>query len=306
MHANIQLPPELVDIIITEFWYSEHPSSDRIAFMTACPLINSVWRDVYARITSRDVYVPKVAYLLYLSSIILWNDSPIYGCFPSNSTRTITCYVDLTHSGDDAAKDPYSVFCSLPNYLGFRLCFPNIEQINLEMKFRIGWYCSSLSPSHQLELFRTRVSIELNHATSQLSVLPAEWSVAVHCPPDVKDVYLIKIAQIYRRSILTGVTMDMVQCCYTLSGGIRAAIKRSTYHHGAHHFHKRFGIQEKRGDVRDININLGTQRHWRWSWNFKNILSEIYGILYFISTVCSHDAIERHSWEHVLARAAMA
>ncbi|KAG7439792.1 uncharacterized protein BT62DRAFT_1013417 [Guyanagaster necrorhizus] len=125
--SDIQLPSELVDIIITEFWYSEHPSSGRITFMKACPFINSIWRDVYARITSRDIYVPTAAYLLYLSSIIPRDDSPIYGRLPSDSTRTITCYVDLTNSTDDAAKDPYSVFCSLPNYLGFRRCFSSIE-----------------------------------------------------------------------------------------------------------------------------------------------------------------------------------
>ncbi len=119
----MELPPELVDIIIAEFWYSELPSKDRITFMTGCPLINTIWRDVYARITSRDIYVPTVAYMLYLASIIRWkhwNNSAVYRLFSPDSTRSITCYVDLTNSKDDAAKDPYSAFCNLPNYLGFR------------------------------------------------------------------------------------------------------------------------------------------------------------------------------------------
>ncbi|KAK0199970.1 hypothetical protein DFS33DRAFT_1366057 [Desarmillaria ectypa] len=295
---DIQFPPELVDIIITEFWYSEHPSNDRITFMTACPLINSVWRDVYARITSRDIYVPTVAYLLYVSDIIRWcNESAIYGCFSSDSTRTITCYVDLTNSTSDAAKDPYSVFCSFPNYFGFRRCFPNIEQINLEMKFRIKWYWSS-SYSHRL--FRTQVSIKFNHATLKLSVIPVEWSVAVHCPPDVEEV--CSITQACRRSILTGVTMDMVQSCHTLLGGVSPAIEGSTYHHGARHFHNQFCIEEKRGDVRFINFYLGKATNRPWDWKFKNILSDLYGILNFVHAVSSYAVIERHSWDHVLAQ----
>ncbi|KAK0450324.1 uncharacterized protein EV420DRAFT_1562957 [Desarmillaria tabescens] len=253
---DIQLPPELVDIIITEFWYSEHSSSDRITFMTACPLINSVWRDVYARITSRDIYIPKVAYLLYLSSIICYDsDSPIYGHLPCDSPHTITCYVDLTHSTDDAAKDPYSVLCSLPNYLGFRRSFPNIERINLEMKFCHGWYQGW---SHSRQLFRTRVSIQLNEATSQLSALPVEWSIAVYCPPDVKhDEYMPLSTQSFQRHILEGIAIDMVQCCHSLVGGVGPAMKGSTYHHGAQHFHNQICIEEKRGDVRSINFELG-------------------------------------------------
>ncbi|PBL03855.1 hypothetical protein ARMGADRAFT_36546 [Armillaria gallica] len=299
----MELPPELVDIIIAEFWYSELPSQDRITFMTTCPLINTTWRDVYARITSRDIYVPTVAYLLYLASIIcckLWpNNSAVYGDLSPDSTRTITCYVDLTNSSDDAAKDPYSAFCNMPNYLGFRLCFPNIEHINLEMKFRIEWYCNS---SFSRQLFRTRVSIKLGQATSELSVLPVDWNIAIHCPPDVDKVCPIT-AEIFRRPILEGITMDMVQRCHTIS--ISPAEDGSTYHHGTHHFHNQFCIEEKRGDVRSINLHIGCASHHRArSWKLKDILSEIYGAAKFGYNVASQVEIERRSWDHVLTQAA--
>ncbi|PBK75441.1 hypothetical protein ARMSODRAFT_999885 [Armillaria solidipes] len=297
----MELPPELVDIIIAEFWYSELPSKDRIAFMTACPLINSTWRDVYARITSRDIYVPTVAYLLYLASIIRWkrwNNSAVYGGFSPESTRSITCYVDLTNSKDDAAKDPYSAFCNMPNYLGFRICFPNIEHINLEMKFRIRWYYNS---SISRRLFRTRVSIKLGQATSELSVLPVEWSISIHCPPDVEKVCPIT-AEIFRRLTLEGVTMDMIQHCHTLL--VSPATNESTYHHGAQHFHNQFCIEEKRGDVRSINFHIGraADRGPR-IWKFKHILSEIYAGLKFGRVISSQVVIERRSWDHVLRQA---
>ncbi len=230
--------------------------------MTGCPLINTIWRDVYARITSRDIYVPTVVYLLHLASIVRskpWNNSAVYGDFSPDSARTITCYVDLTNSKDDAAKDPYSAFCNMPNYLGFRRCFPNIEHINLEMKFYIGWYWNE---SSSRQLFRTRVSIKLDQATSGLSVLPVQWSIAVHCPPDVDKVCPIT-ARISRRPILEGVTKDMVQLRHTLL--ISPAINESTYHHRAHHFQNKFCIAEKTGDVRFINYYLGEAVCVPWS-----------------------------------------
>lgn len=103
MSDPAQFPFELVEIIISEFWYSEHPSDDRIAIMTGCPLVCSLWRDTYASITSRDIYVPTVSYLFYLCSIIRSQKSAIYRPFlpeaapspvmsiSSNQTATQAC-----------------------------------------------------------------------------------------------------------------------------------------------------------------------------------------------------------------------
>ncbi len=117
-----QLPFELVEIIISGFWYSEHPTADRITFMTGCPRICSLWRDVYVSITSRDIYVPSVRYLFYLSSIIRSKKSSIYRPFLSKSTRTITCHVDLIESNlnNDPAMFSYIMFCHMANFTGIR------------------------------------------------------------------------------------------------------------------------------------------------------------------------------------------
>ncbi|KAK0478747.1 hypothetical protein IW261DRAFT_1564822 [Armillaria novae-zelandiae] len=185
MHDSCtQLPSELVEIIISEFWHSEHASADRVLFMTACPLISSLWRDVYVNITSRDIYVPTVSYLRYLSSVIRCKRSKIYGHFLPESTLTMTCYVDLTESDRDAAMHPYSVFCSMPNYIGFRKCFPNMKHIYLELRFRInsGLYL------HRGQLTRTRVSIGLDKAAAALSILPVDWCISVSDAPDIDEV----------------------------------------------------------------------------------------------------------------------
>ncbi|KAK0495306.1 hypothetical protein EDD18DRAFT_1106526 [Armillaria luteobubalina] len=177
----MELPPELVDIIIAQFWYSELPPKDRITFMTACPLVNTIWRDVYTRVTSRDIYVPTVASLLYLPSLASWkpwSTSAVYGDFSPDSASTITCYADLTNSKNDAAKDPYST-----------LCFPNLEHINLEIKFLAvnGSLCDQL---FRTRLYKVRTGVRTD--------------IAVHCPPDVGKTPPI-IAY-----ILEGVTTDMI------------------------------------------------------------------------------------------------
>ncbi|KAK0246029.1 hypothetical protein EDD85DRAFT_42511 [Armillaria nabsnona] len=154
---NTQLPFELVEIIISEFWHSEHATDDRIAFMTACPLINSLWR---------DIYVPTVPYLFYLCSIIHSQKSSIYRPFLSKSTRSITCHVNLFKSNSDSAMFPYLVFCHLPNFAGFRKCFPDIQYIHLETKLVPEPYPGPRKLSHRL--IRTRVYIRLDQATTQL------------------------------------------------------------------------------------------------------------------------------------------
>ncbi|PBK71292.1 hypothetical protein ARMSODRAFT_70758 [Armillaria solidipes] len=155
--CNTQLPFELVEIIISEFWYDEHPSDGRIAFMTRCSLVCSLWRDVYASITSRDIYVPIVGYLFYLSSIIRTKKSSIYRPFHPESTRTFTCHIDLFKSFSDSALFSHILFCHMPNYVGFRKCFPNTQNIHLELKLLLG----SHSPRQRKmfnRLIRTRVS----------------------------------------------------------------------------------------------------------------------------------------------------
>ncbi|PBK95433.1 hypothetical protein ARMGADRAFT_1078162 [Armillaria gallica] len=179
------LPPELIHAIISEFWYSEHPSKDRVVFMITCPLINSLWKDVFAHITSRNIFVPTERYLLYLSSIIRNSDSLIYRLHLPHSTRTITCHVDLVEFNRDAAQEPYTILSNLPNYnIGFRKCFPNISQIFLEIRYRIRgrWFRYILS---QQQIVRTRISVALDQATTQLSVLPVDWEITAYNPaPD--------------------------------------------------------------------------------------------------------------------------
>ncbi|SJL05958.1 uncharacterized protein ARMOST_09294 [Armillaria ostoyae] len=274
--SNAQLPFELVEIIISEFWHSEHASDDRIAFMTACPLINSLWKEIYANITSRDIYVPTVPYLFYLCSIIHSQKSSIYRPFLSKSTRSITCHVNLLKSNSDSAMFPYLVFCHLPNFAGFRKCFPDIQYIHLETKLLPEPYCGPRKLSHRL--IRTRVSIKLDQATTQLGDLPIDWCVTVNDPPDIDEVHP-SVFEMSWMTFLCEVICDMTQYSWMLrymfdTSTHFSAVKSSTCSGSARSFHGRTCCEERSKDLWGINHRF--QKAGRTSTSFKTFFSGLY------------------------------
>ncbi|SJK98353.1 uncharacterized protein ARMOST_01618 [Armillaria ostoyae] len=127
------LPPELVEIIVYELWYSEMPSSVRKLFMTTCPRIDRTWKAVYAPIASRDMYITNLAFIDYLCDIAV-RKSIIYQDFIPQLTHTITCFVDLRENTKErAAKKVYRYLIALPNILGFRALFPLVQHISFQL-----------------------------------------------------------------------------------------------------------------------------------------------------------------------------
>ncbi len=251
------LPPELIHAIISELWYSEYPSEDRIVFMITCPLINSLWKDVFAHITSRNIFVPTERYLLYLSSIIRNSDSLIYRLHLPHSTRTITCHVDLVELNRDAAQEPYTILSNLPNYISFRRCFPNITQIFLEIRYRVRgrWFHYILS---QQQIIRTRISIALDQATTQLSVLPVDWEIAAYNPEP--DYIYGRFADPNWEMFLNAATRSMApaalfECVRAIS--LKDMLSRSTYQNRIRRFSGHGIYTETMGDARGVNCRFG-------------------------------------------------
>ncbi len=249
---STQLPPELVDIIISEFWYSEPPSKDRIAFMRACPLINNLWKDVFARIASRDIYLPTEPYLVYLSTIIRTDKSVIYRHFLPGSTRTMNCCVGLTESTSDSAMEPYAVLCSLPHHSGFRRCFPNLHQINLKINYCIQHGLSTFALSNH-QLVRTRVSIHLDKASTQLSVIPVDWDIIVE-HPDAEYVDNDHYWSMFVREAIWAMAPGVLCCIWRPS--FPDIISNSTYKDDLMCFYGHILLSERRGDVQDINYHF--------------------------------------------------
>ncbi|KAK0457745.1 uncharacterized protein EV420DRAFT_1748482 [Desarmillaria tabescens] len=143
------LPPELVDIIVHEIWYSDMPSYIRKSFMTTCPRINRMWKAVYAPIASRDMYITNLAFLDYLCAIAHRQKSIIYHNFIPQLTRTITCFIDLREDErETAVKKVYRYLFGLPNIRGFDALFPHIPYIS----FQLTWI--GIGPDSRLQFLR--------------------------------------------------------------------------------------------------------------------------------------------------------
>ncbi|KAK0456275.1 hypothetical protein EV421DRAFT_43649 [Armillaria borealis] len=186
--------------------------------------------------------------------------SSIYRPFLSKSTRSITCHVNLLKSNSDSAMFPYLVFCHLPNFAGFRKCFPDIQYIHLETKLLPEPYCGPWKLSHRL--IRTRVSIKLDQATTQLGDLP------IDC-----------VFEMSWMTFLCEVICDMTQYSWMLrymfdTSTHFSAVKSSTCSGSARSFHGRACCEERSKDLWGINHRF--QKAGRTSTSFKTFFSDLY------------------------------
>ncbi|PBK76551.1 hypothetical protein ARMSODRAFT_231106 [Armillaria solidipes] len=145
------LPPELVELIVYDIWHSEMPSSMRQSFMTTCPRISRTWKNIYAPIASRDVYITNLAYLYYLCDVARYRKSIIYDDLVPRLTHTIICFANL-RSGDTEAKRVYDILINLPNDTGFRALFPLTEFISFELMWIGGGLSTDVPEVHGLPI----------------------------------------------------------------------------------------------------------------------------------------------------------
>ncbi|KAK0437973.1 uncharacterized protein EV420DRAFT_1586755 [Desarmillaria tabescens] len=225
--------------------------------MKTCPLINTLWKDVFTHIASRDIFIPTNEYLFYLSSIIRNNDSLIYRHYLPHSTHTITCRVDLIDAMEDAAQEPYTTLSNLPNFIGFRKCFPNITHISLEIGYRVrrGFFSRIMS---QHQIVRTRISIALDQATKQLSALPVDWEIAAYDPaPDfIHGEFADPNWRMFLRDAICAMAPAALRKCVAVIP-VEDILSRSTYLNCIRRFSGHDVYTETKGDVRSINYRFG-------------------------------------------------
>ncbi|KAK0476758.1 hypothetical protein IW261DRAFT_1637204 [Armillaria novae-zelandiae] len=184
-------------------------------------------------------------------------DSLIYGIHLPRSTRTLTCHVDLVDATKDTAQEPYTTLSSLPNYIGFRKCFPNLTRIFLEVRYYIRCGFSPLI-LHDRSTVRTRISITLDQATTQLGVLPVDWEITTD---DLEPEYIHgDYADHDWRMFLWDARIAMAPA--TLSKCIEATplkdlLSHSTYVNRVMRFSGHGVHTERSGDVRAVNRRFG-------------------------------------------------
>ncbi|KAK7457221.1 hypothetical protein VKT23_010523 [Stygiomarasmius scandens] len=171
INHNVEIPLEIIGKIIQTLWTSINlSSSDRILFMTTCPLLNKTWKSEFSRIASRDVYIPRLGYLLYLGNLT-WNSklrpnptSLIYNQHTlRNHAQCMTFAVDLrSPSGRDTyTENIYWSFTNFRCWLGLRMYFPSLQQLQ--------WQVAVYTPRHlwtlaeRPQLVYTQILLELSN-----------------------------------------------------------------------------------------------------------------------------------------------
>ncbi len=142
------LPPELVEMIVSEAWHSDMPSFIRTSFMTTCPSINRTWKAAFAPIASRDIYIPNLAYIYYLCDIARDGKSIIYHDFIPRLARTLTCFVDFDrHAREMAVIKVYHYLLFLPNDIGFITLFPHVPYISFVL-----WWTNTVTQHRNIPI----------------------------------------------------------------------------------------------------------------------------------------------------------
>jgi len=141
----VNFPVEIIEEVILTLWNSRLISTERIALMTACPLLNHAWKAQFARIASKSIHIPGFTYLLYLANIVRTGSSLIYDKWDlQHRAQTITCFLDAVTSGpeppsyrswDQRTWEMYRIFTYMGNFIGLRMCFPAVKRLNLESLF---------------------------------------------------------------------------------------------------------------------------------------------------------------------------
>jgi hypothetical protein len=86
-------PTELFESIVDSLWSLRLSANERVNVMTTMPLINSVWRSAYIRLSSKDVYIPCISYSVHFLSILRRGSKETQACFEARC-RSITFLID--------------------------------------------------------------------------------------------------------------------------------------------------------------------------------------------------------------------
>ncbi|KAK0466224.1 uncharacterized protein EV420DRAFT_1510630 [Desarmillaria tabescens] len=264
------LPPELVELIIYDIWHSEMLSWCRQSFMTTCPQINRTWKDIFASIASRDMYITNLGYLYYLCDVARCRNSIIYDDL-SRQTRTITCFVDLLQEefGDDKV---FSILANLPNDVGFRALFPLAELIFFELR----WIGGTRLANDELEVYDLPIHLRccryLSKSTQKNEEVRLDVCVSITDPDPFSRLYRSNWSSTFLALRTICIPPKLVSSVLPYDGHAKS---------GALHFRQTVYVHQSKGDLEGINLHLwmaAKQVH-----GFRCLASPFYYLKYHLS-----------------------
>ncbi|KAJ6493610.1 hypothetical protein C8R47DRAFT_920066, partial [Mycena vitilis] len=172
------LPVELIEHIVSSCWSMPLSIEARITLMTSSALVNSSWRAIFLRISSRDVHIPSPAFADHFLRI-LHSDFKV-----SNQCRSLTIQiVDEKCMGVPCATE--SPMEKALSHLLYRFhdmtapAVPNLRRISIHYR-DMGF--TSVFDNWTLVAFPRQIT-ELEFSYSFSSAVRPEYKRQVYAPP---------------------------------------------------------------------------------------------------------------------------
>ncbi|KAK7457160.1 hypothetical protein VKT23_010460 [Stygiomarasmius scandens] len=278
--SKLEFPPEIIEKIILSLWTDNSinlSSSDRILFMTTCPLLNKTWKAQFSRIASRDIYIPRLSYLLYLASVawrgnIFKTKSLVYSQHRlKKRAETMTLSLDLRscpvseetydrdRGGDRDKKNEeiYWLLTDLQEYSyskqthGLRRFFPTLKQLKLKTAIRIPMHLWTSPGAPQVAYTEIVLGLDPDETLTgggvddgdQRVKLPLDLNIAihVHANSDSDDVAVTDALWKYRASLISAYLGQLVN---VTMGGLISGVGLSACDHDRVQLAKVFQISE--------------------------------------------------------------
>jgi len=132
--ASLQIPTEILEQIINEYWAFPLSSSERVSFMCNSMRVDSTWMTLYLRASCTDIHIPDSRYCLRLIQI-LCRESFIYKKFAPGLhnllCRSITFRRDYESGPADKSVYAFTQFLS-KTFQGMNR-LPYLRRISFEL-----------------------------------------------------------------------------------------------------------------------------------------------------------------------------
>ncbi|KAK7473095.1 hypothetical protein VKT23_001195 [Stygiomarasmius scandens] len=132
--SSLQIPLEIVEKIIKEYWSFRLSTNERISFMCNSMLVSSAWMNLYMRVSCTDIHIPNSRYAVKLINILCQRSS-IYKRFAPGLhnllSRSITFRRDFDSGPIHSSVSQISQFLT-KTFQGIN-CLPNLQRVSFEI-----------------------------------------------------------------------------------------------------------------------------------------------------------------------------
>ncbi|KAK7460535.1 hypothetical protein VKT23_009256 [Stygiomarasmius scandens] len=164
---SLDLPPELIELIICSTWRLPLTQSERIHFITTSMLVNRTWMKAFLQVSCADLIIPSMGYFNYIFYTVVPGLSEVFDpSFASSlrlsaetlteNCRSVTFYVDREETTESRYEYEYckgglSMMLSIPQVYDFGQLEDVVEVLPKVGKMVVRYYDGASSAPGQFD-----------------------------------------------------------------------------------------------------------------------------------------------------------